>query len=57
MKTYKLWKWKTVISEMKNNPGGIDSRLDTAEVDGMDRTKRVYNMKHKRKDIMGERKE
>ena len=40
---------------MKNNPGGIDSRLDTAEVDGMDRTKRVYNMKHKRKDIMGER--
>ena len=30
---------------------------DMAKVDGMDRTKTVYNMKHKRKDIMGERKE
>ena len=32
---------------MKNNPGGINSRLDTAEVDGMDRTKKVYNMNSK----------
>lgn len=57
MKTYKLWKLKTTISEMKNNPGGINSRLDRAEVEGMDRTKKACNMEHRRKDTMGERKE
>lgn len=57
MKTYKLWKLKTAISEMKNNPGGINSRLDRAEVEGMDRTKKACNMEHRRKDTMGERKE
>lgn len=43
MKTYKLWKLKTAISEMKNNPGGINSRLDRAEVEGMDRTKSMQH--------------
>lgn len=40
----------------ENNPGGINSRLDRAEVEGMDRTK-ACNMEHRRKDTMGERKE